>query len=328
MEDTNGIPKSNSLADDQAASLLGSETTYVAWHPAFVEALQMELEAYREALEFHPEFQLTSEPLRIDCVVVKKVKGVAIEKNIAAIFRDVNLVEYKSPGDYVSISDFYKVYAYACLYAAFERVSIDSLTITFIESNYPRNLLAYLQQVRNCQIAETSPGVYSVTGDIIPIQAINSRRLSPSENLWLRDLSNDLKPWELRRLLAAIDSQDKAAKIRTYLDAITRANRDKIQEVLKMDNIDLSLEETMRELGLLEKWEARAEARGVAIGEARGEARGEAIGEARGEVRGEAKGEVKGVLTVARNMVTLGYSVESIIAATGLEAEKVKELYQ
>ena len=38
-----------------------------------------------------------------------------IKKNIAAIFREINLLEYKSPDDCVSPADFYKVYGYACL---------------------------------------------------------------------------------------------------------------------------------------------------------------------------------------------------------------------
>ena len=41
----------------------------IPWHPAFVEALKMELVAYHEVLDFQPEYQLTAEPLRIDCVV-------------------------------------------------------------------------------------------------------------------------------------------------------------------------------------------------------------------------------------------------------------------
>jgi len=49
-----------------------SEKQHIHLHPAFVEALQKELEAYKDALEFYPEFPLTSEPLRIDCVVIKK----------------------------------------------------------------------------------------------------------------------------------------------------------------------------------------------------------------------------------------------------------------
>jgi len=36
------------------------------WHPAFIEALQAELEEYKDILEFYPEFPLTLEPLKID----------------------------------------------------------------------------------------------------------------------------------------------------------------------------------------------------------------------------------------------------------------------
>jgi len=68
-----------------------SDKQNIHWHPAFVEALQKELESYKDALEFYPEFQLTTEPLRIDCVVIKKKKNVEIRKNIAAIFRTWDL---------------------------------------------------------------------------------------------------------------------------------------------------------------------------------------------------------------------------------------------
>ena len=81
----------------------------ISWHPAFIEALQLELEAYEDALEFISEYQLTSEPLKIDCVVIKKTKDIEIKKNIAAIFREWNILEYKSPDDHVSVEDFYKV---------------------------------------------------------------------------------------------------------------------------------------------------------------------------------------------------------------------------
>ena len=64
------------------------ELSRIPWHSAFVEALQLELEAYQDALEFFPEYQLTAEPLRIDCVVIKKAKDAVITKNIAAIFRE------------------------------------------------------------------------------------------------------------------------------------------------------------------------------------------------------------------------------------------------
>ena len=53
----------------------------------------MELDEYRDSLEFFPEYQLSSEPLRIDCVIIKKIRDVQIKKNIAAIFREINIRE-------------------------------------------------------------------------------------------------------------------------------------------------------------------------------------------------------------------------------------------
>ncbi|MDR2701399.1 MAG: hypothetical protein LBB72_03100, partial [Spirochaetaceae bacterium] len=132
---------------------LDTEPPHIPWHPAFVEALQMELQDYEDVLEFHPEFQLTSEPLRIDCVVIKKAKNVVIKKNIAEIFREWNLLEYKSPDDYVSVGDFYKVYAYACLYASFNKAPITSLTVSFVESHYPKKLLHHLKNDRGYKVA-------------------------------------------------------------------------------------------------------------------------------------------------------------------------------
>ena len=69
----------------------------IHWHQAFVEAIQLELKDYRGKLEFHHEYRLSAEPLKIDCVIIKKAKNLVITKNIAAIFREVNLLEYKSP---------------------------------------------------------------------------------------------------------------------------------------------------------------------------------------------------------------------------------------
>ena len=124
----------------------------------------MELEDYHDSLEFYPEFQLTAEPLRIDCVVVKKKTDVVIRKNIASLFREINLLEYKSPDDNVSVDDFYKVYGYACLYASFEKVPVTNLTVSFIESCHPRELLTHLQEIRGYTVVEKNPGIYTIVG--------------------------------------------------------------------------------------------------------------------------------------------------------------------
>jgi len=263
----------------------------IFYPPAFVEALQMELDAYRDILEFYPECQLTSEPLRIDCVIIKKKKTVAIGKNIAAMFRTWNLLEYKSPGDYVSVADFYKVYGYACLYASFTDAAVTDMTLTFIESRHPKKLLRHLREERGYTVAKTQPGIYTVSGDILPIQIIDSRQLSAEENVWLKSLSNRLDMSALSRINSAVDRLDKAARIEAYLDVIVRANAKTIEEAM-MKELPLGIARALEETGWIAKWEAqRAE-------------------------------------KIARNLVSLGLPFETIVSATQLDPEKVKVLYQ
>ena len=68
----------------------------IQWHPAFDAALQIELEDEAEYLEFEPEHLLSKKPMQID-VLVKNEKDVKIKKNIGRIFRQYNIIEYKSP---------------------------------------------------------------------------------------------------------------------------------------------------------------------------------------------------------------------------------------
>jgi hypothetical protein len=218
------------------------------------------------------------EPLQIDIVIIKKSGDIPIKKNIASIFRKVNILEYKSPSSYVSVNDFYKVYGYACFYQSLNKVDITELTLTFMESRYPRELLAHLQKVRGYTIEKEWPGIYIIKGDIMPIQIIDSRKLSAEENIWLKDLDNRLDAPEMRRITDYILKQGTAARLGAYLDVITRANKDIMQEVVSMSGGALTLDRIFEEAGLVAKWEARGEARGIAVGEARGIAVGEARG--------------------------------------------------
>ena len=107
----------------------------IQWHPAFDAALQIELGEETKYLEFDSEHLLSKKPMQID-VLVKNERHVKIQKNIGRIFRQYNVVEYKSPEDDLNIDDFYKVYAYACIYKA-DTETVDfipaaELTITFV----------------------------------------------------------------------------------------------------------------------------------------------------------------------------------------------------
>jgi hypothetical protein len=280
-------------------------TVRVNWHAAFVEALQIELFDYRDVLEFHSEVQLTSEPLRIACVVIRKAKDVELKKSIAAIFKEWNLFEYKNPGDYVSVADFYKVYGYACLYASFRKVPITGISVSFVESRHPKKLLKHLRNDRGYTVAETAEGIYTVKGDILPIQIIDSRRLSAGDNLWLKSLSDELDSLEVTEIGEEILRRGKNARIAAYLNVITEANTEIIQEAMEMNQRKqkITLEQVMINCGLAAKLEARGKAEGMA------------------------EGEKHKAFSIARNLVNMGLPVETVVSATQLEPEKVKAMY-
>ena len=132
------------------------EKEVLQWHPAFYAGLQIEFEEEKDNLIFENEHQLGTKPKEIDVLIIKKEKDVPIKKNIGRIFRKHNIVEYKSPTDYLSIDDFYKVYAYACFYKAdtAKQNSIPSseITITFVCKRYPGKLINHLKKVWKYQM--------------------------------------------------------------------------------------------------------------------------------------------------------------------------------
>jgi len=225
------------------------------WHPAFFQAIRLELSDYKDSLEFKYEYQLTTEPLRIDIVIIKKPKELVINKNIARIFRAVNLLEYKSPEDYLSVNDYFKVYAYAHLYAAITPdVDLSDITLTFIESRHPRKLLQYLTDIRGYRAEETSPGIYQITGDYIPIQIIESKKLSESENLWIKSLTNDLKVESAGSILEERRKRGYESPLDAYLDVILRANPETFLEVQNMANGAATFEEVFTRAGIIPEW--------------------------------------------------------------------------
>ena len=134
--------------------------------------------------------------MQID-VLVKNEKNIKITKNIGRIFRQHNIVEYKSPEDYLNIDDFYKVYGYTCIYKTevekVNQIPAEELTITLVGYRYPREMLKNLKNERNISIESVENGIYYLHGDAIPIQLIVVPELSIGNNYWLNKLRNDLK---------------------------------------------------------------------------------------------------------------------------------------
>lgn len=66
--------------------------------------MQIELQDEADKLSFQKEYMLGEESMRMDMLlIIKKNTKDKVEKNIGRIFRKYNIIEYKSPTDYLSI---------------------------------------------------------------------------------------------------------------------------------------------------------------------------------------------------------------------------------
>jgi hypothetical protein len=242
----------------------------IPWHPAFVQAMKLELEQYKDALEFIAEYQLTAEPLKIDVVIIKKAPGLVIEKNIARIFKRVNIVEFKSPDDYFSVHDFHKALGYAFLYTALNKIPIEELTLSIIETRRPRELFKYIKEAGRGRIDEAALGIYHIPGYPLAIQVIESKKLPLGENLWLRGLAKDLNPAMAGSILEESRKKGMGTEFGAYLYALVTANLKAIQEVIAMADEIAAFDKWVEEMGWAAKWTAEGKAKWTAEGEDRG----------------------------------------------------------
>lgn len=209
------------------------------WHPAFFASIQIELAEEAHKLTFKREYPLATRPMLVDVVIIKKNTKDGIRKNIGRIFRQHNIVEYKSPEDYLSIDDFYKVYGYTCFYKASSKkqngIPADELTITFVCKTYPRKVLNHLKSKRGLSVYAADKGIYYLEGDIFPMQLIVTSKLSPENNLWLNSLTNDLKN---KSIIEKISNEYRKHKrdemYKSVMNIIVRANKKQFREASNM----------------------------------------------------------------------------------------------
>jgi hypothetical protein len=234
----------------------------ISWHPAFVQAVRLELEPYKNVLKFISEHQLTAEPQRVDLIIIIKEPGIVINKNFAQAFRSVNIVEYKSPEDNVSAWDFYKVRGYADQYAYQNKVNMRDMTITIVATRHPRELLKFFRDDKDCTVTEYSPGIYRITGYRIGIQIIETKRLAMEDNLWLRGLNRGLNAETAGSIIEASRGKYEP-DIAAYLYAVLLANAKIIEEAIRMGKSEeATLDEVLERMGLVAKWENRGRTEG------------------------------------------------------------------
>lgn len=209
------------------------------WHPGFQAALQIELAADIDFLQFFKEYNLTEKPLQPDTLVIKRESGRTVSKSIGRIFRRYNIIEYKSPEDYVSINDFYKVVGYTCIYQSgtdtVNQIRPDELTITFACYRYLRELIKHLQTDYDAAVEEKGPGIYYLKYLMFPVQIILIGKLPASEYIWLSRMRPGLRLAEDIELLAgAYRGKEKLPLYEAVMNLIVRANKTQYEEGKRM----------------------------------------------------------------------------------------------
>ena len=215
------------------------KTEILQWHPAFYAAAQIEFGDELDKLYFENEHQLSKKPLLIDVLIIKLRRGDRIHKNIGKIFREHNIIEYKSPEDYLSINDYYKVLGYACFYQSDTekvcQIQPEDITITFVCTHYPQKLMSYLSGRKGFFIDCVEVGIYYVNGGIFPIQIIVIDRLSTENNVWMSRLRKDLTITDdIDRLAREYRQKRNSPLYSAVMDVVMRANHDVIEEAKNM----------------------------------------------------------------------------------------------
>ena len=289
------------------------------WHPAFYAGLQIELAEETDKLIFENEHTLSNKPMLIDVLIIKKNSEEPIHKNIGRIFKKHNIIEYKSPTDYLSIDDFYKVYGYTCFYKSDSQkvndILIEDVTITFASHKYPRDMIKHLKEVRGYTIEYKEPGIYYILGDIVPIQLLVTSKLSKEQNLWLNSLTNTLRDKE--QLTAIITDYQKHKDNDLYdavLNLIIQANQKNFKEVKSMCE---ALENLMKDI--IKEKEQTAEQRGIQLGEQRGIQLG--------EQRGIRLGEQQQLLQQIQKKINKLKTIEQIAEELEETVETISPLY-
>lgn len=265
----------------------------IQWHPALFAGLQIELENEASNLVFENEHQLGTKPKEIDVWVIKRNRNIPIHKNIGRIFRKHNIIEYKSPEDYLSVDDFYKVCGYACFYKAdtktVNEIPIDEITITFICKAYPRELIKHITAQKRYELKKVEKGIYEIKGGLFKTQIIWTNGLSFAENLWLKSLNTlELSTEQAEYLVTEYGKHKHENLYKSVMNVIVNTNKEQFMEVKNMCE---ALEELMKD----ELAEMRA--RGLSEGRSEGLAIGRVEGRAEGRTEGEKRfGELTRIL--------------------------------
>lgn len=177
----------------------------------------------REYLDYMQEYNLSSKPLEMDLLIVKKIKEIETKNEIGRIFRKHNIIEYKSPDDSMNVNTFLKVVAYACLYKTQEEhvddIVLDEITITLVRKRKPIKLFRWFRD-NGYGVEEKYQGIYYINKEgCFPTQVVVSKEVNKENQKWLTLLHDDLDREDAERVVLQVDSLTEENE-KEYADSV------------------------------------------------------------------------------------------------------------
>lgn len=222
------------------------------WHPAFCAATELELRQDLDVLELIPEYNLSKKPLQIDLVIIKKMDWKrTLQNEIGHIMRGHNILEYKGPGDELTIDSFFKVIGYASLYKAqgiaVNKIPASEVTVSFFRNAYPKALFQELKK-EGYILKKMYPGIYYVRGKVpFPVQVVVTSQLERKAHCSLRVLTTQVEMRDAELFLEQIhylESKNERSNIDSVLQVSVNANK-QVYSLLRRKN---EMCEALREL--------------------------------------------------------------------------------
>lgn len=231
---------------------MSGKTEKLQWHPAFCAATELELRQDLDVLELIPEYNLSKKPLQIDLVIIKKMDWKrTLQNEIGHIMRGHNILEYKGPGDELTIDSFFKVIGYASLYKAqgiaVNKIPASEVTVSFFRNAYPKVLFQELKK-EGYILKKMYPGIYYVRGKVpFPVQVVVTSQLERKAHCSLRVLTTQVEMQDAELFLEQIhylESKNERSNIDSVLQVSVNANK-QVYSLLRRQN---EMCEALREL--------------------------------------------------------------------------------
>ena len=272
-------------------------------------------------LDYTMEHCLSTKPLQIDLLIIKKVKNAKIINEIGQFFKQHNVCEYKSPDDDLDIDVFFKVIAYALFYKSsgneVNSIDISDITVTFVRKRKPVKLFDDLKRY-NILFEQTSKGIYMIKWEFLcDVQILVTREMNPEEHIWLTSLSDHIEEKQARRLIKEVHTLTEKDD-KEYADSVLQIAMERNKEIFDKIRRD---ELMCQALWDFFKTEIEQEKRNSEIC-------GERRGEQRGERRGEQRGAYTKLISIIIKKIQRGKDILSISDALEEPVEVIRPIYE